>query len=379
MSRYTNKTQLWIVDNITPLNRFNSEWQLIYPVLQQIYKNVKFKINLICIENNVSKLNFSESVKYQANLNLKLFDSIDSITNRDIVIFTDARTALIHTIYEYFILKGIRPYLVGIWNDGYFNLTSPIRKLYNLKNLSYAPIDYERSISKIYDLNLVTSKSHLSEFKQSGLYKSKLINLPFKFLKDSYRLNGFSELFSTKTDIILYNSADLREDNINMLSRHYQILKDETGFEFFDISTIKTHDLVSNMSLLSRSKLMVSLDGVNISPTAVYHAALMGIVTILPENHLIKSLGYPEALLLNRTEITHNKLYRYMRYMSTVKDKISDVIENHQKYIDDILSVLDTHFEADQFLTLIENIKKIKNNGKRRKHMVGGEIPTKND
>jgi hypothetical protein len=133
------------------------------------------------------------------------------------------------------------------------------------------------------------------------------------------------------------------------------------------------------MSLLSRSKLMVSLDGVNISPTAVYHAALMGIVTILPENHLIKSLGYPEALLLNRTEITHNKLYRYMRYMSTVKDKISDVIENHQKYIDDILSVLDTHFEADQFLTLIENIKKIKNNGKRRKHMVGGEIPTKND
>jgi hypothetical protein len=73
MSRYTNKTQLWIVDNITPLNRFNSEWQLIYPVLQQIYKNVRFKINLICIENNVSKLNFSESVKYQANLNLKLF------------------------------------------------------------------------------------------------------------------------------------------------------------------------------------------------------------------------------------------------------------------------------------------------------------------
>jgi len=379
VSRFNNKTQLFIIDNTTPLSRINSEWQLIYPILKQIWYNVNFKTNLICIDNNVEKSNYIESIKYQANLNLELFKTIDSITGRDIVIFTDARTAMIHNIYEYFIFKGIRPYLIGIWNDGHFNVTSSIRALYKLKNLAYSPEDYERSISKIYDLNLVTSKSHLSEFRAAGMYKSKLIQLPFKLLKDSYRLNGLSELFENKNDVILYNSLDLREDNVKMLSTHYEILKSESDYDFFDISEIRTHNMLKTIPLLSRSKILIYLNAANISPITVYHAAILGIVTILPETQLLKDIGYPEELLLNKFEIRHSKLYRYMRYMNVVKAKIQDVMDNHSKYLIEITSKLDNNFETSDFLSLIENIKKIKNNGKRRKHVVGGKISPEND
>ena len=103
--RHAKKPQLWIVDNQIPIHRINSEWQLIVPILRQIWKSSKYNINLIRVENNVvgSGLNYLENAKYQVAINSKILSDIDNVIDKDIVVFTDARSAHIHEIFEYFI------------------------------------------------------------------------------------------------------------------------------------------------------------------------------------------------------------------------------------------------------------------------------------
>lgn len=371
--RHAKKPQLWIVDNQIPIHRINSEWQLIVPILRQIWKSSKYNINLIRVENNVvgSGLNYLENAKYQVAINNKILSDIDNVIDKDIVMFTDARSAHIHEIFEYFIFKGIRPFLIGIWNDGYFNYTSGIRKAYIKKNLNYAPMEYEKSIAKTFDLNLMANPNYLGHFEAAGMFKSKFVRFPFKLLNDAYQATGFLELMSAKSDAIIYNSEEIFN-----AKDHYKILESELSeFEFFDISTIKTHNMLQTIPLLSKAKILISLNTANTSVTQIYHAALLGIATIIPENNYLATIGYPEELLLNRFESGHKKLFRFIRYIKEVQPKITNAIANHQGLVNKILEILAPEFDPTEFITLIETIKNKKKNV-RRKQLVGREVST---
>jgi len=351
------RNTIYFIDNQVPISRINSEWQLISAILYEIFKNIGLGVKIISNEYNVQSLDYAQRIIYSAEINKKLFDLIGFIKHRDILIFTDARSSLIHDVYEYFILKGIRPYIIGIWHDGYWNGSSIYKKMYQKRNISYSPIEYERMLAKIFDLNLITNPVQYSYFKTQVSAKSKFVNLPFALLKDAYAATELSDIYSTKLDTILINSNDILGKDTVLKNKYDIMVKELSEFDIFDISVIKTHNLKVNLPAFGKSKIMINLNSMTTSPVEIFHCLQLGILTITVENKYLTDIGYPEELLLEKHEVNTEKLYKFIRYCSTINEKLQIANERYTELLEQTKQILEPEYSAEPFLKLIKNVK----------------------
>lgn len=292
-------------------------------------------------------------MKYQNKLIDELHKVISFINNRDVILFTEARWDYIQTVYEYFKFKGIKPYIIGIWNDGNFNKFGLYNLYYRSKKLLLPSRTIERNISKFYNLNILPIREFQSTFSLEVSEKFLVCKLPFDLLPAAYSLTQLQPNAEDKVDDILYNpQLDLKVNT----ERFNLLINGINGYNWIDISKIKSSNIRDIIPILIRSKIYLSLSNLNLNPVDLYHMTTLGIIPLVTKTRVLNELNILPDYLLDLIPIHNAKFYLYLRYIPEIEKKIELFNDEYiyiLQYMNDKLKEL---YNLNDFITLMYNV-----------------------
>lgn len=351
--------KLWIIDTITPVNRINSEWHIIYPVLKNLLaaKRIFSNTELVYCDYNVPTLDYIHHMGFQNKLISELLKVIGFVNHRDVLLFTDARWEYIQMVFEYFKFKSIRPYIMGIWNDGVFNTNGRFNLYYKNKRIMSPSTSGERAMAKCYDLNILPIKEFKNNFLEGVTVKSVVSKLPFDLLPVAYNLTDFKPSSDDKINDILYNpNVDFKvyDDKFKLL------INELDQYNWINISKIKSSNIRDILPILIRSKIFLSLENSTSNPIDLYHMTVLGILPLVSNNLVLKNLGIDDDYLLAKHLVSNDKLYKFIRYIPEIAEKIDKSNDEYVTRLEYMNNKLKELYDFNQFITLLYNVRKRK-------------------
>lgn len=344
--------KLVIVDTLVATDQYRFRWKSVLDGLQREIPEITGTdyITFQRIENE----EFSQITGYSDILR-RISTILKHIGDDVIFLFTNANNIIAPIIkeYKYFYNKNFK--LLGFWNDGAFYQHGNYR--YHTVGFDHTWIrDLERTLTKIYDLNLVPPEIPMKSFKiyETLKTKDKIIscNYPFEYALDDLKKRIQPTPVKSNT-IILTGRAHTEQSN-EMVDIAKRTLK---NFECIPLYS-EIHTIDEYYRTLSNARGALSLTVSDTSVYSIVECMAMGCVPILPDMPIYRKI-FPEKYFYDSKALKPPFL-NFIRHGEEFEKLIDTLYKNpHELYDEELCGeIVKKYYSKDQLKEIICNLTK---------------------
>lgn len=344
--------KLVIIDTLVATDQYRFRWETALAGLKSDIPEITDVdyITFKRIENNeFAQLNgYSEILRLMTTMLNRLNDNV-------IFLFPNANNIIAPIIKEYKYLYKKNFKLVGFWNDGAFYQHGSYR--FNTIGSDHTWIrDLERTLTKVYDLNLVPPEIPMISFKRyvTPLTKNKIIRCNYPFDYAIKEIQSKINPNSVKTNTIILTGKDVTEQSLETV----QVAK--RTFDKFEVFPLYS-DIYSKEEyyrILSNAKGAMSLSLADTSPYSLVECMAMGCVPILPRMPVYEGI-FPEQFFFNPKALKPPFL-NFIRYGEELAELIETLFVNYNSLYNEkhYKEIVEKYYSSNQLKEIICNLIK---------------------
>ena len=332
---------IYIVDLEPVETRYTAQWKKFLPEQMQTFLGEEdYHVQIISggeVPQTTTPgafLNFAGTNSYKSQQMLEIANLVASgtVKDGDYFLYTDAWNPTVIQLKYMAELLNINIKIGGMWHAGSYDPADFLGRIIGAKPwVRYA----EASMFECYDHNYFATRFHVDLFAQSFLNDTKdidqnlgsgkmhIVGWPMEYLKDT--LKPFEG--SKKENIILFPHRVAPEKNPEIFAKLKELLPD---YEFIvcqdkQLSKDEYHELLGKAKIVFSANLQETLG------ISAYEGCLVDTLPLVP-NRLSYYEMYPDEFkYASALTVT---LKGFEKSPTEIVDKVKDMIENYDKYID---------------------------------------------
>jgi len=341
-----------LLNNYSDNNRHRSIWGKYIP---EMISSWGYEVLLMSGECNMDLGYYSEAAYSSTDIFKQIMPYIQNgkLNDDDLIFFADARDYLAIPIMELLLVNNINAKVAGMWRNGIYYSFSDLRKRIdkdNIKKFKYL----ERSLTGMYDYNLITSEKHFGNFRNNYDSRRNRNNL--------YTCNyPYSEIISkvdnniSKEDLVIYNAG-----NADIMDRKaFEIIENE--FPEYDFMVCNTQKFTKNEyeAVMKRAKVLFNTNRTESDPFIILESMMYGVIPIVPDfpiyDEMFPNISTYERKLLNPPYL------KLIRNIEQITEPMKNYMTSHDKCRDEMVTsreyALNNFFNSNELKTFFDNVK----------------------